>query len=376
MVLYTLYSIMQVYPNFRHNDLHVDNILMFRGEPKIADFGWSRLEKTGTNPAVNTANKSGYISKVYGIGPDTDARYDMHLFLRDMLQLTASMPNLVLTTQFLMKCVPPGYRSLDDTFTREGRLKYNVSYPGLPTLRKILKDPLMKIRIVPSPKNSPVGRKPSPVGRKPSPVGRNYTNAEFIAMTPRAFMRLSPSTRARAIAARKGRVGLNKKPKSPTKKKREAVPKPMTPARTRVRISTSVLRTRQFQNLVQAMMPPPPNMNAYYAKSPSRRGAPPVNNYYGRRNVARARAIELIENRLTKGLTAFSVSKSPSPRPRLVLGKKSPGTGRVKVLSAKGRMVYANGQSLNYLRNLANKAGINAKNLRTKAEIANALLKA
>jgi hypothetical protein len=112
-------------------------------------------------------------------------------------------------------------------------------------------------------------------------------------------------------------------------------------------------------------------MNAYYAKSPSRRGAPPVNNYYGRRNVARARAIELIENRLTKGLTAFSV-----PRPRLVLGKKSPGTGRVKVLSAKGRMVYANGQSLNYLRNLANKAGINAKNLRTKAEIANALLKA
>jgi len=62
-------------------------------------------------------------------------------------------------------------------------------------------------------------------------------------------------------------------------------------------------------------------------------------------------------------------------RPRLVLGKKSPGTGRVKVPSAKGRMVYADGQSLDYLRGLANKAGINAKNLRTKAEIADALIR-
>jgi len=382
-VLYTLYSIMQTYPNFRHNDLHIDNILMFRGAPKIADFGWARLEKTGTNPAVNTANKNGYISKMFGIGPDTDARYDMHLFLRDMLHLTArSMPQLVLTRQFLMKYVPPGYRSTSDTFTSEGRLKYRVSYPGLATLRKILKDPLMKIPLSPSPpvkRPSPVKRQRSPV-KRPSPVKQqrrsNYTNAEFIAMTPRTFMRLTPSTRARAVAARKGRAG----PKGPlftlANKKREAVPKSVTPAQARARLSPSILRTKRFQNLIHALMPPPPNMNAYFAKSPSRRGAPPVNNYYGRRNVARARAIEVLENRLAKGLPAFSAPSPVKQRPRLVLGIKSPGTGRVKVPSAKGRMVYADGQSLNYLRGLANKAGINTRGLRTKVEIASALLRA
>ena len=378
MVLYTLYSIMQTYPNFRHNDLHIDNILMFRGSPKIADFGWARLEKTGTNPAVNTANKNGYASKVFGIGPDTDARYDMHLFLRDMLHLTAHMPQLVLTRQFLTKYVPPGYRSLSDTFTSEGRLKYQSSYPGLVTIRTILKDPLMKIPLSPSP---PVKR-PSPVKRQRSPVKRqrrsNYTNANFVTMTPRTFLRLSPSTRARAIAARKGRVA--KPLPIPVKKRASPKKKSITPARARVRLSPSILRTKRFQDLMNILMPSPPNMNAYFAKSPGRRGAQPVNNYYGRRNVARARAIEVIETRLTKGLPAFSPSpvkqqRSPVRRPRLVLGKKSPGTGRVKVPSAKGRMVYADGQSLDYLRGLANKAGINAKNLRTKAEIADALIR-
>ena len=98
-------------------------------------------------------------------------------------------------------------------------------------------------------------------------------------------------------------------------------------------------------------------MNAYYAKSPSRRGPPPVNNYYGRRNIARARAINILERR------------------RLVLGEKSPGTGRVKIMGPTGRMVYADGQTMAYLRSLANRAGINASRLKTKAEIAESLLR-
>ena len=98
-------------------------------------------------------------------------------------------------------------------------------------------------------------------------------------------------------------------------------------------------------------------MNAYYAKSPSRRGPPPVNNYYGRRNIARARAINILERR------------------RLVLGEKSPDTGRVKIMGPTGRMVYADGQTMAYLRSLANRAGINASRLKTKAEIAESLLR-
>lgn len=284
-VLVTLKKITDAHPEFRHNDLHLDNILMVGSEPKISDFGWARLKKTGTNPAVNTAAANGVVSGTYGIGPETDARYDSHMFLRDMLNVTSKIPQLVQTRKFLKKYVPLGYREMNDTYTREGRLKYREGHPLLPTLKTILADPFMqKIR-----------SSPSPVARRVSPAAR----------------RVSPGT----------------------------------------------LRTKKFQALVNYLMPSPPNMNAYYAKSPSRRGPPPVNNYYGRRNIARARAINILE------------------RQRLVFGVKSPGTGRVKIMGPTGRMVYADGQTLAYLRSLANRAGINASRLKTKAEIAQSLLR-
>ena len=281
-VLITLEKITDAYPEFRHNDLHLDNILMLGDDPKISDFGWARLKKTGTNPAVNTAAANGVVSGMYGIGPETDARYDSHMFLRDMLNVTSKIPRLVQTRKFLERSVPLGYREMNDTYTREGRLKYREAHPLLPTLKKILKDPLMS---------------PSPVARRVSPAA--------------AVQRISPGT----------------------------------------------LRSKKFQDLVNSLMPPPPNMNAYYAKSPSRRGPPPVNNYYGRRNIARARAINILERR------------------RLVLGEKSPDTGRVKIMGPTGRMVYADGQTMAYLRSLANRAGINASRLKTKAEIAESLLR-
>ena len=307
-VLITLEKITDAYPEFRHNDLHLDNILMLGDDPKISDFGWARLKKTGTNPAVNTAAANEVVAGMYGIGPETDARYDSHMFLRDMLNVTSKIPQLVQTRKFLERSVPLGYREMNDTYTREGRLEYREAHPFLPTLKKILKDPLM------SP--SPVARRVSPVSRRVSPVSR----------------RVSP-------AARKGRASPKKK--SPVAR----------------RVSPGTLRSKKFQDLVNSLMPPPPNMNAYYAKSPSRRGPPPVNNYYGRRNIARARAINILERR------------------RLVLGEKSPDTGRVKIMGPTGRMVYADGQTMAYLRSLANRAGINASRLKTKAEIAESLLR-
>ena len=316
-VLITLEKITDAYPEFRHNDLHLDNILMLGDDPKISDFGWARLKKTGTNPAVNTAAENGVVSGMYGIGPETDARYDSHMFLRDMLNVTSKIPQLVQTRKFLERSVPLGYREMNDTYTREGRLEYREAHPFLPTLKKILKDPLM------SP--SPVARRVSPVSRRVSPVSR----------------RVSP-------AARKGRA-------SP--KKKSPVARRVSPAAAARRISPGTLRSKKFQDLVNSLMPPPPNMNAYYAKSPSRRGPPPVNNYYGRRNIARARAINILERR------------------RLVLGEKSPDTGRVKIMGPTGRMVYADGQTMAYLRSLANRAGINASRLKTKAEIAESLLR-
>jgi len=354
-VLITLEKITDAYPEFRHNDLHLDNILMLGDDPKISDFGWARLKKTGTNPAVNTAAANGVVSGMYGIGPETDARYDSHMFLRDMLNVTSKIPQLVQTRKFLERSVPLGYREMNDTYTREGRLKYRGAHPLLPTLKKILKDPLM------SP--SPVARRVSPVARRVSRArrvspARRVSHVNFLTMTPKTFMKLSPATRARAIAARKGRVSPKKK--SPPVARRASpatAARRASPAAAVQRISPGTLRSKKFQDLVNSLMPPPPNMNAYYAKSPSRRGPPPVNNYYGRRNIARARAINILERR------------------RLVLGEKSPGTGRVKIMGPTGRMVYADGQTMAYLRSLANRAGINASRLKTKAEIAESLLR-
>jgi hypothetical protein len=118
--------------------MHLDNILIVAGRPKILDFGWARLTGTGNNPAVNTAVESG-AAGVYGIGPNTDARYDSHLFLKEIRTLLSRYPKFKKTLAQLDMWVPEGYRAFNDRYTHEGRLRYGLkSYPGLPSLRQIL----------------------------------------------------------------------------------------------------------------------------------------------------------------------------------------------------------------------------------------------
>jgi serine/threonine protein kinase len=136
-VLKTLSYITKKYPNFRHNDLHLDNVMIVGGRAKIIDFGWARLSRTGTNPAVNTAVENG-TAGVYGIGPRTDSRYDSHLFLKEMRTLLLTYPKFHKTVTQLNMWVPKGYRGFNDTYTREGRLKYGLKYTGLPRLSAIL----------------------------------------------------------------------------------------------------------------------------------------------------------------------------------------------------------------------------------------------
>ena len=136
-VLRTLKHVARKYPNFRHNDLHLDNVLIVGGRAKIIDFGWARLSRTGTNPAVNSAVENG-TSGVYGIGPGTDARYDSHLFLKEMRTLLLKYPKFHRTRVLLDAWVPAGYRGFNDRYTREGRLKYGLGrYPGLPSLQSL-----------------------------------------------------------------------------------------------------------------------------------------------------------------------------------------------------------------------------------------------
>lgn len=384
-VLMTLDRIHATYPEFRHNDLHLDNILMHKGEPKIADFGWSRLKKTGTNPAVNTALANGTATK-FGIGPDTSARYDMHLFLNELRRFVTKMSKFPATRAFLEKYIPVGYREFKDTYTVDGRLKYGMQFPRLPTIKKILEDKAMGGAGSP-PKAVPKAKSVSPPKAVPKVSPRkNYTNADFIGMTPRTFMKLTPTTRARAAAIRK--AGKGKGPARPNKPranastnataKRRPSPRRMpTRVASGVRITPRTLRSSKFNRFAASLL----NMNSSIP-------------YQNRWNAARAKAIKAVEARLTAGEPAFSpspVRRQPSPVRRLPsplspLGPpparrspagvvKSAGSGRFKVPGPSGRLVYANRSavSMNFLKGLASRKGVNTTGMRSKEAIARAL---
>jgi serine/threonine protein kinase len=180
-VLYALYRIRKKYPYFRHNDLHLDNVLVKPGNPYpiivINDFGFARLTRKIQSPYV----KKGQFAKDWGIGPKTTGDYDVHLFLNELRKFIPhlkriSTDGLVKTSAFLNKVIPLGYRDADDKYTRRLRLKYGIRYPGFPQLKTILKDGYFRTipRISPSP-NKPrnfTARDLMNMGVKKSPRNR------------------------------------------------------------------------------------------------------------------------------------------------------------------------------------------------------------
>jgi serine/threonine protein kinase len=352
-VLETLVDIMKAHPEFRHNDMHLENVLMMKGVPKIADFGWARLQKRGTNPAVNTALANGTAAK-FGIGPDTDQRYDAHLFLNEIRRFITRQGMFPKVRAKLEACLPVGYREFTDTYTSEGRLKYGMSFPDLPSVEdclQILKKQSPARRVSPP-------RAPVVVAHKlPSPPRRNsYTNAELIALPAANFLKLTPKTRARALALRKGvkgkspaRLKLNKAKNNATARKKASPLRAVS--RSNVRLSPRVLRSNQFNRFVAGLL----KLNEH-------------TNYQSAWNAARANAIRRLENRIRAGKPAFSPTSPGSV-------VRSAGSGRYKVKGPSGRLVYADGASvtMNFLKNLASRKGVVTTGLRSKEAIAKAI---
>jgi serine/threonine protein kinase len=130
------------YPEFRHNDLHLRNILVDdTGKfPRlvISDFGLARLTSHGSNPIVNSGEFASF-----GITSTTDVRYDTHLFLNALrIHLLRSGFHLRETMAFLDRAVPPGYRGNNDVYVRESRL-VGRNFPGLPGFAQLLADPFL-----------------------------------------------------------------------------------------------------------------------------------------------------------------------------------------------------------------------------------------
>jgi serine/threonine protein kinase len=407
-VLTTLRTLMATYPYFRHNDLHLENIFVSKKRGfLIADFGWARLKAQGTNPAVNTANGTATAS-YYGVGPKTNSRYDMHLFLNSIREKCLKDPGLVpKTLKFLNTVIPEGYRGRSDTHVNDFRLKYDDPCPGLPSLTKVLSHPYLQQKLITSPELMKAKAKLRKVAQRktvrvtsaellaakarlkrvrgPSPPKkRSYTNAELVALTRNQLFKLSPSTRARAVKLRAS-VRPNTKKATNNATARKAVRAGQNIQRKKIRsIPKNVLNDPRFNKTW---------LKIYKNLTPW--GGETVQNTQTRaRNMAR----NLIRNRLNKGQSAFSpspvrVPSSASPKRaspvkkahvnsssklrRVIVGaKKSPTSGRLKIKAPNsGRLVYVNGGSvsLQYLKNFANRYGVNIKGLRSKANIAQKL---
>jgi hypothetical protein len=198
-------------------------------------------------------------------------------------------------------------------------------------------------------------------------------------MSPRRFLALSPATRARAAAVRKANkvavprvMNLPVKPRANNATAKRMPSPKRAPVKAGVRISPGTLRSSKFNRLVTSLL----NMN---------NSAP----YQNRWNAARNKAIKAVEARLVAGKPAFSpspvkVARLPSPLspigPRPVRRSptgvvRSAGSGRFKVPGPSGRLVYADGAtvSMNFLKNLASRKGVNTKGLRSKEAIARAI---
>ena len=388
-ILTTLHTLMAKYPNFRHNDLHLENIFVSKKRGfLIADFGWARLKAQGTNPAVNTANGTATAS-YYGVGPKTNSRYDMHLFLNSIREKCLKNSGLVpKTLKFLNAVLPEGYRGKTDTHVNDFRLKYDDPCPGLPSLTKVLSHPFLNKKLVTSPELARAKAALRKVAKKaavkitsaellaakgrlrrvkgPSPPKKKtYTNAELVALTRNQLFKLSPMTRARAVKLRAALKPAKNVKKAANKAKLTASPK----TEKRPPVPRNVLKSAKFNKMVERLW---------------RNAGDASNNGW---NKARNKALRMVENRIMRGIPPLSPNSSKKAKtpekkqvssPPKVNYKLSPKSGRIKIKASNtGRYVYANGSSvsLEYLKSLASRLQVNIKGLRAKAAIANKIFK-
>ena len=384
-ILGALHDIQTKYPEFRHNDLYMSNIFVSHRGFLIGDFGWSRLEKTGTNPAVNTANGT-VAATDYGVGPKTDPRYDHHMFLNELLTFAMKNPaKFPKSLAFLKRAIPDGYRGAKDVHVNKWRLKYGDSCPGLPSLTEIMAYPFLKggkrvaspNLVVAKARLRKTGRKLTPARnlspkKVPAPQKRNLSAANYLKLSPASRAKLKEARAASALK-KPNKLKLNL-----TERKKTAALVGIVIAKKHKPLPPGLLKSNKFNKLI----------NKIY-KSQGSKEAESFNNAWSR---ARNKAIQQVQNRVNANKPPFTPSppkakapsppkaKAPSPpKARNLNYKLSPTSGRVKIKAPNsGRYVYANGQSvsLEYLKSLANRLKVDIKGLRSKANIAKRIFSA
>ena len=376
-VLNALYKIRSKYPGFRHNDLHLENILVKPGKPYpimvLNDFGYSTMNDKISNPLV----ANGLYAENWGIGPKTSPEYDVHLFLNEMRKeciryKSAATDGFAKTLAFLNEVIPAGYRENTNKHTVRMRLRYNTTYPGLLNLKQILKSSYF---------GGASKMTPSPVKLSMANLNRTpYTNANL------KHMNMSPNSRNWALGrkkkspspAKKKSPSPAKKSPSPAKKnlKRKRSVSPVSPGTSKIHISPNILKSAKFNKLREELLKNGNNAS-----------------FYNRWGNTKGRAIDVIRKRLKAGKPAYSAGGTPPkytsqpayvPKQSLGLklfGKKKPVVknaaktpgGRIKVKGPSGRLVYADSLKVQNLLNIASRLKVKTNGLTTKKNIAQAI---
>ena len=204
-IIGTLKKIHTKYPEFRHNDLHLGNILVDDTGKKprflLTDFGLSRLTKRGSNPVINSGSY-----RNSGISNTTSSKYDLHYFLNALdSEITSGLPQ---TKAFLGRMLPGGYRGANTNKVSLYRLKNGASNTGLPSFTDILKDPFIagktprsatRAAAVMSPSMGAIFRTATPNANAADIASRALAGIPGVSVTrPSAaeFARMSPASRA------------------------------------------------------------------------------------------------------------------------------------------------------------------------------------
>ena len=331
-ILRTLQKIQGRYPNFRHHDLHLQNVLVddTGSFPRLAisDFGLAQISKTDPNPMI----ARGFYNSS-GITLDTDPKYDQHYFLNSMYAHLRSWSGIPKTMAFLNYALPGEFKGADTIHCMHWRLRAGTNTRAIPTLRALLNHPYIAFtknspslsRSISTPRElvrtytytatSPNVPSPTALRGVSAPRRGSSGNAADIARTmlsgnssvnvsvatsvrPSAknFLKLSPASRA--ALKRPGNAAVKPKLVKFNVKPRVTVAPSVMVRASPKRVTRAMMKNNRFNRMV---------LNAI---SPENRGS-----YNSRWNRARIRVLNQMEGRLRRGESPFS-GAGPSVPPR------------------------------------------------------------
>ncbi len=124
-VFKTLRRVHKKFPSFRHNDLHVDNVLVKNGVPQLYDF---ELSNWHGNPIFDNVFKQDY-----GIYVGNSPMYDFHFFT---ISIVSEAPKKFKKTA--LSVFPPEYLVENSSVCKNWRLRSDVAHKKLPTMDQVI----------------------------------------------------------------------------------------------------------------------------------------------------------------------------------------------------------------------------------------------